>query len=62
MPPDPEIVDLIEQAFLQGPIDSLAAELAYLRIQAKRLDFTGQPENNVGLFVVPLMLYTNNLF
>jgi hypothetical protein len=34
-PPDPELVDLIEQAFLDGQIDSLAAELAYLWIQAK---------------------------
>ena len=30
MPPDPELVDLIEQAFLDGQIDSQAAELAYL--------------------------------
>ena len=34
-PPDPELVDLIERAFLEGQIDSLAAELAYLWIQAK---------------------------
>ncbi len=30
MPPDPELVDLIEQAFIQGQIDSEKAELAYL--------------------------------
>ena len=30
MPPDPELVDLIEQAFLEGQIDGLRAELAYL--------------------------------
>ncbi len=29
-PPDPELVDLIEQAFIQGKIDSNAADLAYL--------------------------------
>ncbi len=29
-PPDPELVDLIEQAFIQGQIDSQKAELAYL--------------------------------
>ena len=30
MPPDPELVDLIEKAFLDGQIDSQVAELAYL--------------------------------
>ncbi len=29
-PPDPELVDLIEQAFLEGRIDSERVELAYL--------------------------------
>ena len=29
-PPDPELVDLIEQAFLEGQIDSRKSELAYL--------------------------------
>ena len=29
-PPDPELVDLIEQAFLEGQIGSRKAELAYL--------------------------------
>ena len=29
MPPDPELVDLIERAFLDGQIDSEVAELAY---------------------------------
>ncbi len=28
-PPDPELVDLIEQAYLEGQIDSKRAELAY---------------------------------
>ena len=36
MPPDPEFVDLIEQAFIEGQIDSQKADLAYLWIQAKR--------------------------
>ena len=29
-PPDPEFVDLIDQAFLEGQIDSQRADLAYL--------------------------------
>ena len=29
-PPDPELVDLIEQAFVQGQIDSTSANLTYL--------------------------------
>ncbi|MFB3125827.1 MAG: hypothetical protein ACE1Z7_09680, partial [Woeseiaceae bacterium] len=29
-PPDPELVDLIEQAFLEGQIDGETADLAYL--------------------------------
>jgi len=28
-PPDPELVDLIEQAFLEGQIDGKRADLAY---------------------------------
>jgi len=34
-PPDPELVDLIEPAFLEGQIDSQAAELAYWWLMAK---------------------------
>jgi len=30
MPPDPEMVDLIELAFLEGQIDGLTAELAHI--------------------------------
>ncbi len=29
-PPDPEMVDLIEQAFLEGQIDGQKADLAHL--------------------------------
>ena len=29
-PPDPDMVDLIEQAFLEGQIDGLRVDLAYL--------------------------------
>ena len=29
-PPDPELVDLIEKAFIQGQIDSRTADLTYL--------------------------------
>ncbi len=28
-PPDPDLADLIEQAFLEGQIDGLKADLAY---------------------------------
>ncbi len=31
-PPDAELVDLIEKAFLEGQIDSQKADLAYLRL------------------------------
>ena len=34
-PPDPELVDLIEQAFLEGQIDGLRSDLAYLWLRAK---------------------------
>ena len=34
-PPDPDFVDLIEWAFLEGQIDSLEAELAYSWLEAK---------------------------
>ena len=32
-PPDPELVDLIEQAFIEGQIDSQEADLAYTYIR-----------------------------
>ncbi len=35
-PPDPELVDLIEQAYLEGQIDTERAELAYLWIQVNK--------------------------
>ncbi len=34
-PPDPKLVDLIEQAFLEGQIDGQKAELAYLWLRTK---------------------------
>jgi hypothetical protein len=34
MPPDEELVDLSEQAFLEGQIDGLKADLAYLWLSA----------------------------
>ena len=34
MPPDEELVDLIEWAFLDGQIDGLKADLAYLWLRA----------------------------
>ncbi|MDA1063814.1 MAG: hypothetical protein O2907_05710 [Proteobacteria bacterium] len=36
MPPDPEFVDLIEQAFIQGQIDGLKADLAYAWLEANK--------------------------
>ncbi len=36
-PPDPELVDLIEQAFLEGQIDSQKADLAYLWLVSKKM-------------------------
>ncbi len=35
-PPDPELVDLIEQAYLEGQIDTERAEPAYLWIQVNK--------------------------
>ncbi len=37
-PPDPELVDLIEQAFLEGQIDGHKADLAYLWLLARNKD------------------------
>ena len=39
-PPDPELVDLIEQAFLEGQIDGKKADLAYLWLRAKQRKFS----------------------
>ena len=38
MPPDPELVDLIEQAFIDGLIDSEQAELMYLGLMRLNRD------------------------
>ena len=35
-PPDAELVDLIEQAFLEGQIDGRKADLAYSWLQANK--------------------------
>ena len=37
-PPDPEMVDLIEQAFLEGQIDGQKADLAYSWLLTKNKD------------------------
>ena len=37
-PPDAELVDLIEKAFLEGQIDGLKADLAYSWLLAKNKD------------------------
>jgi hypothetical protein len=47
-PPDPELVDLIEWAFLDGQ----KADLAYLWIQARGAICAKRPKSNVGRFVV----------
>ena len=39
MPPDPEPVDLIEWAFLDGQIDGRTADLAYTWLVASRPEF-----------------------
>ena len=35
MPPDDDFLDLIDQAFLEGQIDGLKADLAYCWLQAR---------------------------
>ncbi len=45
MPPDPELVDLIEQAFLEGQIDGQKADLAYLRLLAENKDLRWATRN-----------------
>ncbi len=44
-PPDPELVDLIEQAFLEGQIDGQKADLAYLRLLAENKDLRWATRN-----------------
>ena len=34
-PPDPELVDLIERAFLEGQIDGVQGDLAYLWLRGQ---------------------------
>ena len=36
-PPDPELVDLIEQTYLEGQFDSQKADLAYLWLVSKKM-------------------------
>ncbi len=36
-PPDPELVDLIEQVFIEGQFDSRKADLAYLWLVSKKM-------------------------
>ena len=40
MPPHDEMVDLIEQAFLEGQIDGLKADLAYLLLRVNQRQFS----------------------
>ena len=36
MPPDPDLLDLIEQAFLEGQIDGVMADTAYANLMTER--------------------------
>ena len=40
-PPDPDLVDLIEQAFLEGQINGVKADLAYLWLRGRNKDLRG---------------------
>ncbi len=53
-PPDPDLVDLIEQAFLEGQIDSKTAELAYLWSMGKILT-QKHAQTSIGLFTSHLL-------
>ncbi len=44
-PPDPELVDLIEQAFLEEQIDGQKADLAYLCLVAENKDLRWATRN-----------------
>jgi hypothetical protein len=48
--PDPDLVDLIEQALLEGQIDSKKADLAYLWIQAKKINLPSLARILCGTF------------
>ncbi len=50
MPPDHDRVDLIEQAFLEGQIDGLRADLAYLWLRAKNKDLRRVARIECGSF------------
>ncbi len=52
-PPGPELVDLIEQAFLEGQIDSRMAELAYLWLMGRILTRKRAQ--------IPIRLFTSHL-
>ncbi len=68
-PPDPELIDLIKQAFLEGQIDSRKADLAYTfpttrtrrqllyKGTVKYWIQAGQQEYYVGRYVVLSNLY-----
>ena len=49
MPPDPDLVDLVEQAFVEGQIDSQKAELAYLWMMTHRADLGFVPNLSHGV-------------
>ena len=44
-PPDPELVDLIEQAFIEAQIDGQKAELAYLWLLARNEELQRVPRS-----------------
>jgi hypothetical protein len=61
-PPDKELVDLIEQAFLEGQIDGQRADPAHLWLSANRSIFMLLRKLNVGLFVVLILTNLNIYF
>lgn len=47
-PPDPELVDLIEQAYLEGQIDGHKADLAYLWLWNMERSYKGLEQGRAG--------------
>ena len=59
-PPDPELVDLIEQAFLDGQIDSQEGELAYPWLMGK-IHTQKRAQTLLGLFTDYLLDKGNSI-
>lgn len=61
-PPDDEMVDLIESAFLEGQNNGIKADLAYSWLLVKRETLTVQRELNLVLFVVLFVVLDTSMF